>query len=71
MSAYQTKHSIWPGVSTNIFVIFGARCSSIPMTWSIFVAKRLRQVIIPPFGPRLYLHQIPTKSVPPNPSALC
>lgn len=60
--ADQTNTSIWPGVS--IRKCFGgndvvsgcgfARFSNRFITWSIFVAKRLRDVRIPPLGPRLY-----------------
>lgn len=34
---------------------FGARFSMSPRIWSILVAKRFRQVVIAPFGPRPYL----------------
>ena len=62
--ADQTKHSICPGVSTSMLVTLGARCSSISITWSTFVANRFRHVMIPPLGPRLYLY-------PPKKLALC
>src|SRR6186713_367324 len=61
--ALHTKTSIWPGVSIRIFFIgraFGfagsgaVRFSSRPRIWSILVANRLREVKIPPLGPRLY-----------------
>ena len=62
--APQTKTSICPGVSIKMFLTglrFGfagsglVRFSSSPMTWSILVANRFRDVRIPPLGPRLYL----------------
>src|SRR5260370_40874754 len=34
---------------------FSARFSTRSRTWSNFVVKRLREVRIPPLGPRLYL----------------
>ena len=60
--ADQTKTSIWPGVSTRkwdggLLLDLGsgvARFSRRPMTWSTLVAKRLREVRMPPLGPRLY-----------------
>ena len=61
--ALQTKTSIWPGVSTRMCWIgfavgwdgsgavrFSRRCR----IWSTLVAKRLREVRMPPLGPRLY-----------------
>lgn len=53
--ALQLKTSIWPGVSTKTYFTEGARFSTNCITWSNRVANRLREVRIPPFGPRLYL----------------
>ena len=61
--ALQTNTSICPGVSTRICSMdlaegllgFGdARFSRSDIIWSTLVAKRFRDVRIPPFGPRLY-----------------
>src|SRR3954452_18910467 len=61
--ALQTKTSIWPGVSIRMcsmgfaegFSGFGAvRFSRREMIWSTLVANRLREVKMPPLGPRLY-----------------
>ena len=60
--ALQTKTSIWPGVSTSMFLMGLAvgfagsgvvRFSRRVRIWSIFVAKRFREVRIPPLGPKL------------------
>jgi hypothetical protein len=64
--ALHTKTSICPGVSTRMFLIGFAlwlaevgsgfvRASKMASIWSIFVAKRFKDVRIPPLGPRLYL----------------
>ena len=52
--ADQTKHSIWPGVSMMTFLNLSDFFSTRLMTWSIFVEKRLSDVTIAPFGPKLY-----------------
>src|SRR5271156_6431654 len=60
--ADQTNTSIWPGVSTRkclggFILLSGSafdRRSIRPSIWSILVAKRFREVRIPPLGPRLY-----------------
>jgi hypothetical protein len=62
--ALHTKTSICPGVSMRMFLIGFAlaevgsglvRVSKMASIWSIFVAKRFKDVRIPPLGPRLYL----------------
>src|SRR2546428_699985 len=63
--ALHTKTSICPGVSMMMFLMgfaFGlaevgsgfVRFSKMASIWSIFVAKRFKDVRIPPLGPRLY-----------------
>lgn len=60
--ADHVKISIWPGVSMRTCaggVSEATRFSTSASTWSNLVAKRLRAVRMPPFGPSWYCFMTP------------